>query len=72
MNSLAVARLVNKAHGGAVMTAMEVEQLSDDWVDFFEGVMVTLPKKQERERRIRQKFEQFEREHPTYGQRFKN
>ncbi len=72
LSYLTIARLINKAHGGAVITAMDVEQLSDDWLDFFEGVMITLPKKQQRQRTIDQKFEQFEREHPTYGQRFKN
>jgi len=69
-DDLTIARLINKAHGGSVITAMEVSVLDNSWTDFFTGVMIDLPNKQRRQKIIKQKFEQFEREHPTYGKRF--
>jgi len=66
-----IARLINKVHGGLVISAMDVDQLDEAWVDVFLGIAIELPHKQERQKIIDNKFREFERTHPTYGQRFK-
>ena len=72
LDSLTLARLINKIHGGAVVTAMEVDQLDETWIDLFIGVGVDLPNMQRRQKAIQARFAEFERSHPTYGKRFDN
>ena len=72
LESVTLARLINKVHGGAVITAMEVDQLDEVWIDVFLGITVDLPAKKRRQQVIAAKFEEFERSHPTYKQRFEN
>ena len=70
LNDLVMARLINKAHGAGVISAMEVPQLDETWMDFFKGVVIELPHMQARQKHIDNLFSEFERSHPTYGQRF--
>jgi hypothetical protein len=72
LDSLTLARLINKLHGGAVVTAMDVDQLDESWIELFVGVGVDLPNMQRRQKAIQAKFEEFERSHPTYGKRYEN
>ena len=72
LTAVALARIINKVHGGMVISAMEVEQLDDTWVDVFVGITYDLPQKERRAKLIQRKFEEFERSHPTYSQRFVN
>lgn len=66
LNDLGLARIINRLHGGGVITAMEVPQLSDEWLDLFLALEYDLPKIQAREKIIKQKFKEFEAAHPTY------
>lgn len=70
LNALVYARLINKAHGASVISAMDIDQLDDTWIDFFKAVTIELPAMQARQKHIKQLFDKFERSHPTYGQRF--
>lgn len=67
LDNLTLARIINRLHGGNVIAAWEVDQLDDVWLDVFLGVGEELPKKQQRQRLIAQKFKEFESEHPTFG-----
>lgn len=67
INDVTIARLINKVHCGPVITAMEVDQIDETWLDVFLGITVDLPRKQARADLIKRKFEEFERKHPTYG-----
>jgi len=71
LNDLVLARLINKSHGAGVISAMEVEQLDETWLDFFKAVVIELPHMQARQKHIDNLFREFENSHPTYGQRFK-
>jgi hypothetical protein len=71
MDDLTLARIINKLHGGAVVTALDVGQLDETWMDFFLSVALELPRERERQTKIKNLFDKFEREHPTYGLRFK-
>lgn len=70
MNDVTLARIINKVHGGPVISAMEIESLDETWVDVFLGIAIELPAKTARQQAIKNKFAEFERSHPTYGQRF--
>ena len=69
LDQLSLARVINRMHGGPVITAWEVEQLTDEWIDLYLGIAVDLPRKQERARAIKKLFNEFEAAHPTYGKR---
>ena len=60
---MTIARIINKVHGGPVISAMEVDQLDDEWIDLFLGIAVDLPKRQARRKAIDIKFAQFQREY---------
>ena len=66
LDALAVARLVNRAHGGPVIAAWNVDQLDQPWVDLFLGLAEDLPKKRARQQLVAQKVKEFEAAHPTY------
>ena len=63
LDDLVIARLINKAHGASVISAMEVDQLDETWVDFFKGVAIELPALQARQKHIDNLFLNFEKEH---------
>ena len=71
LEAVSLARTINQVHGYGVISAMEVDQLDAVWIDVFLGVTNELPKKRERQKKIQAAFDKFEREHPTYGQRFR-
>jgi hypothetical protein len=51
--------LINKVHGGPVISAMEVNQLDDEWVDVFIGISVDMPNMQARKKAIDNAFKAF-------------
>ena len=67
LNDSVLARLINKAHGATVISAMEVAQLDEPWIEFFKAVTIELPALQARQKHIDGLFKKFEQEHPTYG-----
>ena len=68
MHKLGLAMQINASHGGGVISVWEVDDLPQDWVDFFVG-MTHMPRIVERQRKIDQAFKKFEDEHPQYGKR---
>lgn len=63
LDDVAIARIVNRVHGAAVVSAWDVGQLPDEWVDVFIGIAIDLPRKQARRKAIDQKFKEFEQEY---------
>jgi hypothetical protein len=63
INDLSLARLINRLHGGTVISAMQVGTLDGAWLDTFIKLAVDLPAKQARQKMIDNKFKEFEREY---------
>lgn len=60
LNALTIARIINRLHGGPVITAMEVDQLDEDWIDSMLGVAIDLPAMQARQNSVTQWHQSFE------------
>lgn len=54
-------------HGGPVISAWEVEQIDEIWLDAFMGMAVDLPSKKKRVKAEKDRFREFEKKHPQYG-----
>jgi len=67
LDAVTIARLINRAHGGPVISAWQVDELDDTWVNVFVGMYEELPKARARQRLIKQKHKEFEASHPNYG-----
>ena len=69
IHKLGVAKIINQSLGGIVIAPWEVDDLPQDWVDFFLGINNDFPAIQARQARIAQGFRAFEENHPQYGKR---
>lgn len=69
IHKLAVAKMVNQSLGGIVITPWEVDDLPQDWIDFFISLNTELPRMTERQLKIDKVFREFEQNHPQYGKR---
>ena len=69
IHKLGLAKLINQSHGGAVVSVWDMDDLPQDWVDFFIGMNNDLSKIQARQDKIAQGFKDFEANHPQYGKR---
>lgn len=67
LDDVALARIINRVHGGPVVKAWEVGGLDETWIDMFVGLTEDLPRKRARQRMIAKLHQDFEKSHPTYG-----
>lgn len=65
---LGLVRQINDSHGGAVLSVWDVDDLPQDWVEFFTGLQA-MPRIIERQKKIDAMFKMFEENHPQYGKR---
>ena len=59
------ARLINLYSGGAVIAPWEVDQLDDEWLDVFLG-LIDLPDRSKNYQAFDNRLVERRREHPTY------
>lgn len=57
---------INQQCGGALIAPWEVGALPDEWINLFEGLALDLPEMRKAEQAVRQRFEKFRQDHPTY------
>ncbi len=69
IHKLGLAKLINQHHNGTVISVWQIDDLPQDWVDFFTGIQ-SMPSVIERQRKIAAGFKKFEDEHPQYGKRY--
>lgn len=67
LDAVGTARIINQAHGGAIIAAWEVSQLDQIWYDIFMGVANDLPVIRRRNAEVQKRFKEFEKRHSTYG-----
>jgi hypothetical protein len=61
------AQAINRVHGGAVVSAWDVDELDEATIDVFYGLAHDLPQLQQDEARAQAVRMDWLRKHPTYG-----
>lgn len=67
LRSVFVAQTINRVHGGAVISAWDVDDLDEATIDVFYGLVHDLPQLQQDEARAQAVRMEWLRKHPTYG-----
>lgn len=65
LKAVELARIINLQSGGAVIAPWEVDQLDDEWIDVFKG-MLELPDLRKNYQAFEKKLAEVRMKHPTY------
>ena len=69
IHKLGLAKMINQSHGGLVCSVWDIDELPQDWVDFFIAINSDLPQARVRQEKIDRVFNEFEASHLQYGKR---
>jgi hypothetical protein len=67
LRKIFAAQTINRVHGGAVVSAWDVDELDEATIDVFYGLVQDLPGIREDEARAQAIRMEWLRKHPTYG-----
>lgn len=64
--SIILARKINTALGGAILSPWDVEELPDGWLDAVKALTDQLPEIRRGRRQVEKKLEEIRKRHPNY------
>jgi hypothetical protein len=67
LRNVLAAQIINRVHGGAVVSAWDVADLDETMIDVFYGLVQDLPQLQQGEARAQTVRMEWLRSHPSYG-----
>jgi hypothetical protein len=67
LRNVLAAQIINRVHGGAVVSAWDVGDLDETMIDVFYGLVQDLPELQQGEARAQTVRMEWLRSHPSYG-----